>query len=319
MKQYRGKRQKRKSDRLTTIILVCIFFAGVIILAYPSVSNWWNGQVTTRAVENYEAAIAAMQETDYTSYFEAAQAYNETLAKIGSAKTITSPDLVDEDYWDLLDVSGTGVMGYVTIDKINVQLPIYHGTDAGVLQIAAGHLEGTSLPVGGESTHCVISAHRGLPSALLFTNLDQLEVGDTFTITVLNQVMTYEVDQISIVLPDELENLYIEEGKDYCTLMTCTPYGVNSHRLLVRGVRVENATQTLIHVTAEAYKVAPLLVAPVLAVPLVVILLIWLMVTTRKGRKPRKAARKRQSVHEWETQSNRFDNPVKHGGNDDEI
>ncbi|MCD7752905.1 MAG: class C sortase [Lachnospiraceae bacterium] len=289
MRQNQGKRQKRKSDRLTTIILVCILLIGVILLVYPSVSNWWNEQVTTRAVATYDQAVSEMTETDYTEYFEAAQAYNETLAEIGSAKTIVSPELVDEDYWDLLDVSGTGVMGYVTIDKINVQLPIYHGTDASVLQIAAGHLEGTSLPVGGESTHCVISAHRGLPSALLFTNLDQLEVGDTFTITVLNQVMTYEVDQISIVLPEEIENIYIEEGKDYCTLMTCTPYGVNSHRLLVRGVRVENATQTLIHVTAEAYKVAPLLVAPVLAVPLVVILLVWLLVSTRREKKSNKS------------------------------
>ncbi|MCD8363845.1 MAG: class C sortase [Lachnospiraceae bacterium] len=275
-------KSKKKMDRIITVVLILVFLAGIILLAYPSVSNWWNERVSTRAVENYEAAVAALEETDYLSYLEEAQAYNENLAALGSSSTIVRPELVDEDYWDLLNISGTDVMGYITIDKIDVQLPIYHGTDAGVLQIAAGHLEGSSLPVGGENTHCVISAHRGLPSALLFTNLDQMESGDTFTITVLNQVLTYEVDQISIVEPDEIENLYIEEGKDYCTLMTCTPYGVNSHRLLVRGVRIENADETVLHVTAEAQQVAPLLVASVLAVPILVIVVIGLLVNPRK-------------------------------------
>ncbi|MCD7745658.1 MAG: class C sortase [Lachnospiraceae bacterium] len=182
----RGKTKRNgRNDRITTIILVCVLLAGIVIVAYPSVSNWWNEQVTTRAVATYDEAVANLSEEDYTAYFEAAEAYNEKLAEIGSARAIPSPELVDEDYWDLLDVSGTGVMGYVTIDKIDVQLPIYHGTDVNVLQTASGHLEGTSLPVGGESTHSVISAHRGLPSALLFTHLDQMEVGDTFTITVL--------------------------------------------------------------------------------------------------------------------------------------
>ncbi|MCD8381080.1 MAG: class C sortase [Lachnospiraceae bacterium] len=296
MGRQREKRQRKKNDRVTTLILIGIFLAGVIILAYPSVSNWWNSKVQSRAVAVYDEAVAALNEVDYTNYREAAEAYNEALYEIGSANAIANTDLVDEGYWDLLDVSGTGVMGYITIDKINVQLPIYHGTSDSVLSAGAGHLEGTSLPVGGENTHTVISAHRGLPSSLLFTNLDQLEVGDTFTLTVLDQVLTYEVDQISIVLPDEIENLYIEDGKDYCTLLTCTPYGINTHRLLVRGVRVENATTTLIHVTAEAYKVAPLLVAPVLAVPLVVILLIALLVSTsRTHRKRKKAQRERRA------------------------
>ncbi|MCD7751618.1 MAG: class C sortase [Lachnospiraceae bacterium] len=297
MRRQQEKRQKKKNDRITTLVLIGIFIVGVLILAYPSVSNWWNSKVQSRAVAVYDEAVAALNEVDYTAYFEAAEAYNAELFEIGSANAIANVELVDEDYWDLLDVGGTGVMGYITIDKINVQLPIYHGTSDSVLSAGAGHLEGTSLPVGGESTHTVISAHRGLPSSLLFTNLDQLEVGDTFTLTVLDQVLTYEVDQISIVLPDEIENLYIEEGKDYCTLLTCTPYGINTHRLLVRGVRVENATRTLIHVDAEAYKVAPLLVAPVLAVPMVVILLIVLLITTgkrhRKRKKEQKARRQR--------------------------
>ncbi len=285
MKRTKKTGKRRKNDRLMTIILIGVFFVGLVILLYPTVSNWWNERVTSRAISTYDEAVAALSEADYTAYFEAAEAYNENLASIGSASTISSPELVDEDYWETLDITGTGIMGYITIDKINVQLPIYHGTDAGVLQIAAGHLEGTSLPVGGESTHCVISAHRGLPSALLFTDLDQMEVGDTFTITVLDQLLTYEVDQISIVEPDELEDLYIEEGKDYCTLMTCTPYGVNSHRLLVRGVRTENADDALVRVTAEAYKIDTIVVATAVAVPLMLLLLVWLLVSTRRKKR----------------------------------
>ncbi|MCD8341883.1 MAG: class C sortase [Clostridiales bacterium] len=279
-----NKTKRKKNGKVSTVLLIIVFFVGLSVLLYPSVSNWWNQRVASRAVANYDETVASMTEEDYTAWFEAAEAYNANLASIGSATTITNPDLVDEDYWDTLDITGTGIMGYITIEKIDVQLPIYHGTSEGVLQVAAGHLEGTSLPVGGESTHCVISAHRGLPSALLFTDLDQLEVGDTFTITVLNQVLTYEVDQITIVLPDELENLYIEEGKDYCTLMTCTPYGINTHRLLVRGVRTENA-ETLIRVTAEAYKIDTVIVASAVAVPLMVILLIALLVSTRRKKK----------------------------------
>ena len=267
------------------IVLVIMLAAGLIILLYPSVSNWWNVRVQSRAVAAYDEAAANLTEDEYAACLEAAQAYNAELAEIGSAAAIASPELVDEDYWNLLDITGTGIMGYVTIDRINVQLPIYHGTDTSVLAVGAGHLEGTSLPVGGESTHSVISAHRGLPSALLFTNLDELEVGDTFTITVLDQLYTYEVDQISIVLPSEVENLYIEEGKDYCTLMTCTPYGINSHRLLVRGVRIDNEDGTLLRVSAEAYQIDTLIVASVAAVPLLLILFIWIFMRARGKRK----------------------------------
>ncbi len=190
-------------------------------------------------------------------------------------------------YTDTLDVSGTGIMGYITISKIGVELPIYHGTSDGVLQVAAGHLEGSSLPVGGAGTHAVISAHRGLPSAKLFTNLDELEVGDTFTITVLDRVLTYEVDQISIVLPTETDLLQPVEGKDYVTLMTCTPYGINTHRLLVRGKRIENAeNQKHIRVTADALRIEPIIVAPALAVPmLLVVLVVMLAVPHLRKRK----------------------------------
>lgn len=175
-------------------------------------------------------------------------------------------------------------MGYITIDKINVQLPIYHGTSDSVLQVGVGHLEGTSLPVGGASTHCVLSAHRGLPSAVLFTNLDRLEAGDTFTVTVLDRLLTYEVDQISIVLPEQVQDLLITDGQDYMTLMTCTPYGINTHRLLVRGRRVENAAEKHINVTPDATRIDPMLVAPVVALPILLLLLTVLLVRFRKRR-----------------------------------
>ncbi|MCD8222881.1 MAG: class C sortase [Clostridiales bacterium] len=233
-----AKRRRSLKDILATAILALIFLIGVGVLLYPTVSEWWNARVQTRAVATYNALADALSEKDYSEYFEAARAYNNRLYEIGSAEAIASPELAGEDYWDLLDIAGTGVMGYVTIDKIDVQLPIYHGTDAAVLQVGAGHMEGTSLPIGGESTHSVISAHTGLPSALLFTHLDRLTEGDIFTVTILKEVFTYQVDQILVVLPTEIENLYIEDECDYCTLMTCTPYGVNSHRLLVRGSRI---------------------------------------------------------------------------------
>ncbi|MCD8052094.1 MAG: class C sortase [Clostridiales bacterium] len=280
--QKTKRSRPRLSGRTGTVILVVVFLVGMALLLYPSVSNWWNQKVASRAVAAYDEAVTELDEADYAALREAADAYNQKLAAYGSASTISNSELVDEGYWDLLDITGNGIMGYITIEKINVELPIYHGTSTSVLQVGAGHLEGTSLPVGGASTHCVISAHRGLPSALLFTNLDQLEEGDTFYLTVLDQVYTYEVDQIAIVLPDELENLYIEDGKDYCTLMTCTPYGINTHRLLVRGVRVSNEDSAHIRVTAEAYEIDTILVAAALAAPLLLILLIWLIVSSRR-------------------------------------
>ncbi|MCC8182749.1 MAG: class C sortase [Clostridiales bacterium] len=288
MKRTGGTRTKRSRDRWITIILVAVLLVGLCILLYPTVSNWWNERTASRAISNYDEAVSALSDEDYSAYFEAAEAYNRALQEVGSAAALVDPDLV-EGYEELLDVTGTGIMGYITIEKIGVQLPIYHGTSNSVLTTGAGHLEGSSLPVGGEGTHCVISAHRGLPSTTLFTNLDQLEEGDTFTITVLERVFTYEVDQITIVLPTETENLYIEDGEDYCTLMTCTPYGVNSHRLLVRGHRVDNADTSHIRVTAEASEVDTLLVALVLAIPMLAVLLIWLLVSTRRKRKPRPA------------------------------
>ena len=268
-----------------TILLVLIFFVGLAVMLYPTISDYINQRNQTRVVNSYAQQVDGLSDADYTAYFDAADVFNQEIA--------ADPDaLYHADrfstYSTTLDVTGTGIMGYITIEKIGVELPIYHGTSDGVLQVAAGHLEGTSLPVGGESTHAVISAHRGLPSAKLFTNLDQLEVGDTFTITVLDRVLTYEVDQISIVLPTETDNLKVTEGKDYVTLMTCTPYGINSHRLLVRGRRIETPDKLKhIRVTSEATKIEPIITAPIIALPLLLALLIWLLFSTRKRKSSR--------------------------------
>ena len=270
---------------LSTIILILIFLVGLSVMLYPSVSDAVNRKHQSRAVADYAEKVEQLSDADYQTYFDAADAYNRQLNTTPNA--FYKPDLVG-GYAQTLDISGTGIMGYITIPKISVKLPIYHGTDEGVLQVAAGHLEGSSLPVGGAGTHAVISAHRGLPSAKLFTNLDQLEVGDTFTITVLDRVLTYEVDKISIVLPTETDELKIAEGKDYVTLMTCTPYGINTHRLLVRGRRVETPDQYKhLRVTAEALKIEPIIVAPIMALPMLLILLIGMLISTRKPKKTR--------------------------------
>lgn len=251
---------------LSTIILILLFLVGLSVMLYPAVSDAVNRKHQSRAVAGYAEKVEQLSDADYQAYFDAADAYNRQLNATPNA--FYKPELVS-GYAQTLNISGTGIMGYITIPKISVELPIYHSTDEGVLQVAAGHLEGSSLPVGGSGTHAVLSAHRGLPSAKLFTNLDELEVGDRFTITVLNRVLTYEVDQISIVLPTEIDQLLPTEGMDYVTLMTCTPYGINSHRLLVRGKRVETTeSQKHIRVAADAFRIEPIIVAPVLAIPM---------------------------------------------------
>ena len=215
-KSKKTLKKKKLSSNITTIILILIFLVGLSVMLYPTVSNYVNQRHQSKAIAAYDEKVSEMKPEDYTKYFEAAEKYNKKLAKNPSA--FYNPDEI-KGYEKILDISGTGIMGYITIKKLGVELPIYHGTDEGILQIAAGHLKGTSFPVGGDSTHSVISAHRGLPSAKLFTDLDKMEVGDTFTITILNREITYEVDDISIVLPDETDSLQIEDKKDYCTLM----------------------------------------------------------------------------------------------------
>ena len=265
------------------LLLVLMLFVGVCGLLYPSVSQYWNTRTQSRAVANYQDILAAIKPEDYTAYFEAAHQYNQDLGALRSPLTDYGQLT---HYEDVLNVSGTGVMGFITIPKIGIELPIYHSIRSEVLNIACGHLEGTSLPIGGESTHCVLSAHRGLPHAKLFTDLDKLELGDTFQITVLDQTITYQVDQIKVVRPDEVNDVEIIAGQDFCTLLTCTPYGINSHRLLVRGTRIENAAPKL-YVTSNAYQIDSLVATPVVAAPILLVLLIVLMVKYRdKGSKP---------------------------------
>ena len=265
------------------ILLVLMLLVGICGLLYPAVSQYWNSRTQSRAVANYQDILAELKPEDYTAYFNAADAYNQELGALDMPLTEYG-NLTQ--YKDTLNLAGTGVMGFITIPKIGVEIPIYHTVRNEVLNIACGHLEGTSLPIGGESTHCVLSAHRGLPHAKLFTDLDKIELGDTFQITVLNQTITYQVDQIKVVRPDDTADIQIVEGEDYCTLLTCTPYGINSHRLLVRGTRIENAAPVL-HVTSNAYKIDSLVATPVVAAPILLVLLIVLMVKYRDtGSKP---------------------------------
>lgn len=280
------------------IVLVLMLFIGICGLLYPSVSQYWNTKTQSRAVSNYQDVLASIKTEDYTAYFEAADRYNKDLYALPFPLT----DYTQlSNYEDALNVSGNGVMGFITISKLGVELPIYHGISAEVLNIACGHLEGTSLPVGGENTHCVLSAHRGLPHAKLFTDLDKMELGDTFQLTVLDHTYTYQVDQIKVVRPDEIDDVQIIDGKDICTLLTCTPYGINSHRLLVRGTRIENAAPAL-YVTSNAYRIDSLVATPVVAAPILLILLIVLMVKYRDtGSKPLISKEEEEWLNEeWE-------------------
>ena len=267
----------------TTILLVLILLTGVSLLLYPTVSDYWNSFHQSRAIASYVEAVAEIDNTDYEKMWQEAVAYNEKLKDNSGRWTPTDEEL--EEYDQILNISDTGIMGYVEIPKINVSLPIYHGTDEVILQIAIGHIPGSSLPVGGKGTHCVISGHRGLPSAKLFTDLDQMEEGDLFMMRVLDETLTYEVDQIRIVQPEDLSDLEIDEDKDLCTLVTCTPYGINSHRLLVRGHRVENLKEDTIRVTADAQQIDPVMVAPAVAVPLVLLLGIGAWIGGRRRRR----------------------------------
>ena len=271
----------KKKISASTVILILIFLAGLSLLLYPTVSDYWNSFHQSQAISTYAEQVAQLDEKDYSQYWEEAGAYNRQLAQ--RKETFVLSEQQKAQYGRLLDLSGTGIMGYVEIPAIKCALPIYHGTNDAVLQVAVGHLEWTSLPTGGESTLCVVSGHRGLPSAKLFTDLDKLAKGDLFTLRVLDEILTYEVDQILVVLPSETGALQIEEGQDYCTLVTCTPYGINSHRLLVRGHRVENVAQShTVRVTSDAMQIDPLLVAPVLALPILLILLIILLLPKRR-------------------------------------
>ena len=272
---------KKKNNNWTTVFLVLLLLAGVSLLLYPSLSDYWNSMHQTRAIASYAETVSQLDTAQYDEMWKAAQDYNRSLAQRETAFALT--DEQKAAYESLLDVSGLGVMGYIEIPEIDCSLPIYHGTEESVLQVAVGHLEWSNLPVGGEGTHCVLSGHRGLPSAKLFTNLDQIVEGDTFIIRVLDEVLTYEVDRILIVEPEDVTALQIESGKDLCTLVTCTPYGINSHRLLVRGHRVETEQEeAAVRLVSDGIQIEPLLVAPVVALPMLLALLLVLLLSGNK-------------------------------------
>lgn len=275
-------------EQKVNIILCLVILIGIGLISYPSVSDWWNSFHQTRAVASYAAAVSQMKTEDYDRLFAEADDYNRKLAGTGMKWSMTDEEI--QEYNNVLDISDNGIMGYIDIPRMRQTLPIYHGTDDAVLQIAIGHLAGTSLPVGGDSTHCVVSGHRGLPSARLFTDLDRLIVGDIWTMTVLNRTVTYEVDQIRIVEPEDLSELQIVQGSDYCTLLTCTPYGINTHRLLVRGHRIPNLDGDA-NVTADAMQVDQTLVAMVVAVIILLILVIILLTVSSKWYRDRRDRR----------------------------
>ena len=266
-------------EQKVNLILCLIILIGIGLISYPSVADWWNSLHQTRAIASYAAAVSQLNTEDYDRLFEEAEEYNRRLAETGIKWSMTEGEL--QEYNSILDISDSGIMGYIDIPRLRQTLPIYHGTDDKVLQIAIGHLAGTSFPVGGESTHCVVSGHRGLPSARLFSDLDRLVVGDIWTMTILNRTVTYEVDRIRIVEPEDLTELQITEGNDYCTLLTCTPYGINSHRLLVRGHRIPNLDGDA-NVMADAMQVDRTLVAIAVGAVMLLILLMYLAVTSSK-------------------------------------
>ncbi|MBQ2899274.1 MAG: class C sortase [Oscillospiraceae bacterium] len=266
----------------TNILLILILIAGLSLLLYPSFSNYWNSFTQSQVIVDYTQQIKDLDSEKYDRIISEAEEYNRTL--VSRSNHFLLSDEQKAEYNELLDISGVGIMGYIEIPSINCTLPVYHGTEDSVLQIAVGHLDWTSLPVGGESTHCVLSGHRGLPSAKLFTDLDKVTVGDTFVLRILDEVLTYEVDQILIVEPHETDELLIVEGKDYCTLVTCTPYAINTHRILVRGERIENAAEAKnIRIVSEAARIEPLIIAPVVAAPILLILFINIMIPKEKN------------------------------------
>lgn len=275
------EKKKKKGGGFTTFLLVLIFVAGLSLMLYPTFSNYWNSLHQTRVIASYAEEVANMNDEEYTEIWQAARDYNNEI--LSRRNPYVLPDEKRATYEALLNIGGSGIMGYVEIPSIEVTLPIYHGTSDAVLQVASGHLEWTSLPVGGSSTHTVLSGHRGLPSAKLFTDLDELREGDVFMLRVLDEVLTYEVDQILIVLPTDTENLQIVGGKDYCTLTTCTPYGINTHRMLVRGHRIETEEQQVmfVRVAADAVRVEPMVVAAIVGI---ILLILYPLLMPRKWR-----------------------------------
>lgn len=266
---------------LGTILLCLFFLAGISLLLYPTVSNWWNSRTQSKAIADYDHVVETMDQETYDKILNAAKEYNTELKKHNSSiHNLTEAE--QKEYNSILDISGTGIMGTITIPSIDVELPIYHGTSDSVLAIAIGHIPGSSFPIGGSGTHCVLSGHRGLPSARLFTDIDKLTEGDTFELRVLDELATYEVDQIRIVLPHEISELEITLGKDQCTLVTCTPYGINTHRLLVRGHRIQNADLSTVRITSDAVQIDTMVIAPIVAAPILIVLILLVFLSARR-------------------------------------
>ena len=265
---------------LSTVFFAAVLVVGLCIFLYPSVSNYLNGLKQSKAIADYNTALDSMTPEDYSSFWQTAILYNEKLASGVMDFNLTDEEM--EEYNTILDPTGTGIIGYLEIENIGVNLPIYHGVEESVLSVGIGHLPGTSFPTGTASTHTVLSGHRGLPSSELLTNLDQMIEGDTFLLHIMDQVFAYEVDSINIVLPNETESLYIYDGEDYVTLVTCTPYGVNTHRLLVRGKRVDYNQEERLIITADATMYSTLTVAIFIAVPILLVIFIVFMIRTSK-------------------------------------
>lgn len=277
---------RRLKKNSLSFLLFAMIFAGIGLMAYPSLANYWNSFHQSQAMMDYQEQVTKLNKDDYKSILASAQQYNGGFLETGIRWHMTEPQ--KQAYQKELAIDETGIMGSISIPKIKLNLPIYHGTSEEVLQTSIGHLEGTSLPIGGKSTHSVLSGHRGLPSSVLFSNLDKLKEGDRWTVHILDETYTYEVDQIRTVLPQDLSNIHIEEGQDYQTLLTCTPYGINTHRLLVRGHRVENENGNAL-VVADAIQVEPMYIVPFIAIPIIVILLTIFFVSTHREKKRKEA------------------------------
>ena len=268
---------------IINIFIGLIFLTGLSVLLYPTVSDYINELHSSRAIASYDNTVTEMAPEDYTKELEAAAAYNEYLANFSnlSAAATTETERDDSPYNELLNIGGNGIIGAIKIPVVKINLPIYHGTDESVLQVASGHYLGSSLPIGGESTHAILTGHRGLPSAKLFTDLDRLEEGDTFYIKVLGEILEYQIDQIEIVLPEEVEGLSIVPGEDYVTLVTCTPYGINTHRILLRGHRIKNINGD-IAITAEATRIPNYIVIPAVGIPILFLMLLAMLIYYRR-------------------------------------
>lgn len=283
---------------LSTVLLIIVFLVGLSLVLYPTVSNWWNESRSSKVISDYSEMVADLEEDVYEQLWTDAIAYNTS--RVGAANPYLLTPEQKQTYHNVLNIDGNGVMGYIEIPSLGVSLPVYHTVNEDILQTAVGHLEWSDLPIGGEGTHCVLSGHRGLPSAKLFTDLDDLRVGDTFMLRVLDGLLTYEVDQILIVDPNDVKDLRQVPGQDLCTLVTCTPYGVNTHRLLVRGHRIENTPEAaIVRVTANAIPVDPLIVSVIVAIPMMIIAIILLVNGSNRSEERRRRRRVHQDIQKW--------------------